>query len=188
MFENINQHEAGYLLQMAKETLFNDGVDLNPFVQLFNEYIDESKVRDTAREIIFSAYNLTKKKQEYHNLKNIPDGELINYLMASSRLPFFKPVYINGDKYIDGGAGDNQPYYSELENKHFDLVIKVRIMYIPYYIPGVSTTNITYDNEIEIVPSKRIGIPIEFKKPSFNNKYLLGYNDAKKALKACDFI
>ena len=182
MFKNIDQHAPDYLIQMAKASIFSDGIDLNPFITLFTEYIDEAQIRETNKEIIFSSYNVSKRKQEYHNLENIPEGQLINYVMASARLPFFKPVFINGDKYIDGGIGDNQPYYSELENNHFDLVIKIRIMYIPYYIPGIAQNNITFDKELEITPSKNLGIPLEFKKLNLQNKFKMGYKDAKQAL------
>jgi len=184
MFKNVDQHAPDYLLQIAKETVTGSGLDLEPFIKLLDQYIDEDEVRRSQTEMIFSSYNMTKKKQEYHNIKNIPKGELINYMMASARLPFFKPVFINGDKYLDGGLGDNQPYYSELENAHFDLVIKIKIAYIPYYIPGISQSNITFNKELDIRPSKRLGTPIEFRKPSFEEKYQLGYADAKKALKS----
>lgn len=182
MFKNVDQHAPDYLLQVAKESVTGSGLDLEPFINLLNKYIDEDKIRKSEKEMIFSLYNMTQKKQEYHKIKNIPKGQLIDYLMASARLPIFKPVFINGDKYLDGGLGDNQPYYSELENKHFDLVIKIKIAYIPYYIPGISKSNITFTNELDISPSRRLGTPMEFKKPSFEEKYALGYKDAKKAL------
>ena len=102
--------------------------------------------------------------------------------MASSRLPFFKRVIINDHNYLDGGMGDNLPFYSKLENKHFDLVITIKISQIPYFIPMVSIKNITYDHALTIKPSKRIGNPLEFKKPSFDEKFNLGYTDTKNAI------
>lgn len=182
VFKGIDQFSSDYFIKIAQESFFSDGVDINPFINIFDELIDEDIIRARNKELIFSLYNITKRSQEYAALDEIPKGELIDHLIASSRLPFFKPLYINGHKYLDGGVGDNNPYYSKLENKHFDLLINIKIMYIPFYIPGIRKENISYDQQLIIAPSGRIGNPIEFRSPSFTEKYEMGYRDAKKAI------
>jgi len=182
VFKGINQYASNYFFKIAQESFFSDGLDINPFIRIFEELIDEDKVRDSGDELVFSLYNITKRRQEYASLEDIAPGRLIDYLIASSRLPFFKPLYIAGDKYLDGGVGDNNPFISRLENKHFDLVINIKIMYIPYYIPGIRKENISYDRLMTIMPSGRIGNPIEFKSPSFSEKYEMGYKDARNAI------
>lgn len=180
MFKNINQYAPDYLLQFARESIMNDGVDFNPFLELVDGYINEETIRASHREIIITTYNQSTNLQEYHNLKNIPKGALINRVAASARLPFFKPVIINGDRYIDGGIGDNIPYYSELDETHFDILIIIKISYVPFFIPNKRIVNISADKEYLIKPSARIGSPLEFKSPSFEQKYQMGYKDAKK--------
>ena len=182
VFKGINQYSRTYFFKLAKESIFNDGVNINPFIDIFNEYIDEDIVRKTDREVIVTTFNVSKKRQEYYALTDIPHGQLCNYIIASSRLPFFQPVIINGDKYVDGGAGDNIPYYSQLEDSHFDLLLMIKIMSIPYYIPGHRIVNITYDEEVVIKPSKRIGTPISFRYPSFDKKYDMGFRDAMEVI------
>lgn len=182
VFKGIDQFSSDYFFKIAQETFFSDGLDINPFVSIFHEIIDEKLIRDKGWELVFSLYNISKRRQEYAALEHIPENSLIDYLIASSRLPFFKPLYINGDKYLDGGVGDNNPYYSFLENKHFDMLINIKIMYIPYYIPGIRKQNITFDREMLITPSGRIGNPIEFRSPSFQAKYDMGYKDASEAI------
>ncbi len=187
MFENIDQYSKAYLSDMMKEWVQNDGVDFNPFILLLREYIDENKVRESKRKIIISLLNQTQRRQEYHALSDIPKGALIDYISASARLPFFKPVYIDGYKYLDGGIGDNHPYYTSCANTHFDLVIKIKVAYVPFFIPGLRKKNITFDKEIVIEPSSPIGTPMEFRKPTFEEKYEMGYRDAISQLQQLEF-
>ena len=182
MFKNIDQYAPDYLFDLMKEWLQREGVDFNPFIEHLEKYIDENIVRQTNKEIIITALNQTKRKQEYHSLEDIPFGQLIQYISASARLPFFKPVFIDGNKYVDGGIGDNHPYYTKLDNTHFDLLIMVKVAYVPFFIPALRKKNITFDKEIIITPSKNIGTPIEFKSPSFDQKFEMGYGDAMRLL------
>ncbi len=182
VFTNVDQYADDYILQLTRESVRNRGIDITPLINIISEYVYESLIRETDKEVIISTFNMSERKQQYYSLDDIPEGQLLDYAAASSRLPFFKDVIINNQKYIDGGIGDNIPYYTKLENKHFDLVITIKITHIPFFIPRVSINNITYDREILIKPSKRIGSPIEFRKPTFDQKYEMGYLDAKKAL------
>jgi NTE family protein len=182
VFKGIDQFSSDYFFQIAQKSFFSDGLDINPFISIFDELIDERIVRQKRWELLFSLYNITERRQEYASLDQIPEGKLIDYLIASSRLPFFKPQFINGDKYLDGGVGDNNPHYTFLDNKHFDLLINLKIMYIPFYIPGIRKQNIEFDKDITISPNGRIGNPIEFRSPSFAEKYDMGYADAVKVL------
>ena len=182
VFKGINQFSENYLFQMAKETILNDGININPFIALFEEYIDPKKLKSFDKEIVITAYNITKQRQEYKTIDELPDKDLLMYFMASARLPFFKPIFIDGDKYVDGGVGDNQVYYSNLENRSFDDLICIKIMYIPYYIPGLRKNNITFENETIISPSGKIGNPIAFVNPSFDEKFEMGYQDTMTKL------
>lgn len=184
IFKGIDQNALNYYYKLAKASLVDDGVDINPFIDFFKEYLDEKIIRKSKRELIFTTYNVSKLRQEYHDLNTIENGKLVDYVMASSRLPFFKPVYINDDKYADGGIGDNQPYYTNLDDKHFDLVVTIKIMHIPYYIPAIKQTNISFDEELIISPSARMGNPLGFRSPSFQDKYQLGFKDTVEVLKA----
>jgi len=50
------------------------------------------------------------------------------------------------------------------------------------YIPQHKVKNIRYKKLYTIKPSKRLGTPMEFVKPSFEEKYQLGYEDAMRVL------
>lgn len=182
IFKGINQHALDYYYRLARASVAADGVDINPFISLFHDYFDEKIIRQSQKEIVITTYNMSKLKQEYVNLNKIEEGHLIDYIVASSRLPIFQPIFINGDKYIDGGLGDNQPYYTFLNDTHFDLVITIKIMQIPYYIPAIRQTNITFDKEVIISPTSSLGNPLGFKKPTFAKKYEMGYKNTLEIL------
>jgi len=184
IFQGIDQNALNYYYKLAKASLLEDGVNINPFIAFFDEYLDESIIRQSKRELIFTTYNVSKLRQEYHDFKSIEEGKLVDYVMASSRLPFFKPVFINDDKYADGGIGDNQPYYTNLSDKHFDLVITIKVMHVPYYIPAIKQTNISFDEELIISPTSKLGNPLGFRSPSFQDKYQLGYKDTVEVFNA----
>jgi NTE family protein len=186
VFTNVDQYADDYYIRLTRESVKNRGIDITPLINIISEYVDESIIRETDKELIISTFNMSERKQQYYSLDDIPDGQLLDYAAASARLPFFKDVIIDNQKYIDGGIGDNIPYYSKLKNKNFDLVITIKITHIPFFIPRVSVNNITYHKEILIKPSKRIGSPLEFRKPTFDQKYEMGYEDTKRALMQID--
>jgi len=172
MFKNVNQNAPDYLLQFAKESLTQDGVDFNPFLELLDGFVNEDKVRSNPRELILTTYNLDKREQEYYSIDEIPKGQLVQYAAASSRLPFFKPVFINDQKYIDGGIGDNHPYYSKLADKHFDVVIMIKIGYVPFFVPNKRMKNISFEKEYIIKPSGNLRLSYNFANSSSSVKGL----------------
>lgn len=182
IFKGVDQNSDNYYLQLAKESIFNDGVDITPFRSIFEEKIDADIVSKQDKEIVLTAFNMSQRQQEYKAVNDLPKKQLIDFMMASSRLPFFQPVFINENKYADGGLGDNNPVHSTLENKHFDVHINFKIMHIPYYFPGLREMNITAESEYILSPSESLGNPISFTSPSFDEKFEMGYNDAMKLL------
>lgn len=52
---------------------------------------------------------LSDKEAKQVFIDEIPKGELIDYLMATSSLPVFKRAKIDNKSYLDGGVYDNCP-------------------------------------------------------------------------------
>jgi len=59
-------------------------------------------------------------------IEDIPKGMVVDYLMASANLPFFKLEKINGKLYIDGGFFDNLPI-KLLTAKGYKDIIAIRL-------------------------------------------------------------
>lgn len=62
------------------------------------------------KELVVTAYNITKHTCEYISHKNYPEMRCIDAVVLSSCVPlYFIPVEYNGSMYIDGGVYDNFP-------------------------------------------------------------------------------
>ena len=87
------------------------GVDTSRIRSILERYVDEDAVR--ASDVRFGLVTV-KEEGKAHTLckyfiEDIPKGRLIDYMMASAALPFFKRVEIDGIRYLDGGMMDNLP-------------------------------------------------------------------------------
>ena len=181
VFKNIDQYSKSYLMQLCKEYLNPTegiGINIDPMITYLKYVLDEDKIRASNKELIISCFNMTSQKLEYRSLDNITEGLLGDYILGSARIPFFRPIHIEGSKYVDGGVADNEPRYSILEEKKFDMIITIRIAYITRYLLVNRINNVSSENDIVIKPSSRLGTPINFTKPTFKEKYEMGYNDA----------
>lgn len=84
----------------------------SPLKKLLNQYIDEETIRSSKMEYGLVTIELPSLEPNYFYKEDIPEGKLIDYLLASSSLfPAFKPQDIDNIKYVDGGYLDNLPVY-----------------------------------------------------------------------------
>lgn len=61
-------------------------------------------------ELILCSYNYSKRKAVYFSYKTHPDLDCIQAVLMSTNLPFlFRPMFLDGDEYMDGGVIDNFP-------------------------------------------------------------------------------
>ncbi|MBG0765521.1 MAG: patatin-like phospholipase family protein, partial [Tissierellales bacterium] len=85
------------------------GIDTAPLKEIMKNTIDEDKIRNSEIDYGLVTFSLSDMKPFMVMKKDIPTGELIDYIMASSAFPLFKTPEINGKKYIDGAVYDNSP-------------------------------------------------------------------------------
>jgi len=182
LFRKVDHNSKLYPLQLVKETLLNNGLELDTLRQILNSNLDESLIRSQAKEFVLSTFNYSKRRVEYHTLDTIPDSMLFEYIIASARLPVFQNHTINGDIYLDGGFVDNEPFFTYLDDKHFDLIIRIKTVHVSTYLFNLRKKNISGDQELLIKPSGKLGFPLNFKSPSFEARFEMGYNDANHAI------
>lgn len=97
-------------LVFAKKAVEQGGLDISPLEKILRKNIDEKKIRESDIEygIVTSRFPLLQPVQLTKD--EIPEGELIDYMLASaSWFPFFTSRKINGSEYIDGAYADNLP-------------------------------------------------------------------------------
>ena len=94
-----------------KDILANAGKIGNSKLKgLLQQYIDEAAVRNSSTDYGLVTVEFPSMTPKFLMKSQIPQGKLIDYILASSTLfPAMKEYEINSLKYVDGGFSDNIP-------------------------------------------------------------------------------
>lgn len=104
------------LNQYAKEIITNGGADVSGLKELLNTHIDENLIRESDLEFGLVTVEYPAMKPYYMQKKDIPQGQLIDYILASaSCFPAIKTYEIGEKQFIDGAYSDNLPINFALE-------------------------------------------------------------------------
>lgn len=116
-----------YWAKFISDSISNKGVDSAKLKAFYDDFIDEEKLRKSPYDYGLVTVSLTDKKPVYLYKEDIPEGEVSNYVLASSYLPVFKQDKILGDNkfYLDGGFYDNCPI-TLLKNKGYTDIFEIR--------------------------------------------------------------
>ncbi|MBP1757546.1 MAG: Patatin [Firmicutes bacterium] len=102
----LSIHNANLL---AREVLAQGGLDTKPLYDLLQYYIDEAAVRRNPVRFGLMTVLIPDLKPQPMWIEQIPEGKLIDFIMASAHLPGLQPVEIDGRRYLDGGFAENVP-------------------------------------------------------------------------------
>jgi len=173
----ISSGDASSLLQRFK-IVFRDGVDTAPLSLLLGEVIDEARIRAAGLEFGFVTVSLSNWSPLKMYIDDVPPGQLIDYLLASARLPVFKRQHIDGRLVLDGGFYDNLPI-DLLAARGFTRIIAVRL-------GGFSRTRWQETKDVEVTyikPSESLGGMLDFSRERAGKNIKLGYFDTLKVFK-----
>ena len=174
-----------YLSKKLGKTLKEGGIDTIKIRELLNENVDEEKLRKSDVKFGLVTYNLSDKQPEELFIEDIPEGKVIDYLMASSSLPVFKTMKIDSKVYLDGGIYDNCPLHM-LEKKGYKDVFIIRVfkkLKIRNYKNIIERGNV---NIHMIAPNENLAGLLNFDNDTLKYMIKLGYYDALKSLKELD--
>lgn len=175
---NLQEINLPYLLNVSKEILSNKGLDTSKIRALLEEFIDEDKIRKSKLDFGIVTINLTDKKPMELLKEDIPEGKMVDYLLASANLPTFKQETMDGKKFLDGGFHDNLPI-GVLVKKGYTDFIAIRTFGIGI-IRKQKSKNL---NIIYVQPIEPLGGVLDFNKEQSEKDMLLGYYDTMKAFK-----
>lgn len=97
-------------VDFVKDFATKGGVSLAPLENMIIRFVDEDRVRASECRYGLVTVNADTKKPLELTIDEIPQGRLVDYMLASSAFtPFLRPRTIDGEKYIDGGFYDNTP-------------------------------------------------------------------------------
>lgn len=111
---------------LIRTVLQDHGFCTDPLRQLLTDHVDEGFLRSQAIPFGLMTYSLTEHQPLALFLEQIPEGQLIDYLLASCCLPIFKEIRIDGKRMIDGSVYNNLPT-EMLLNRGYRRIIEVEI-------------------------------------------------------------
>ncbi len=166
---------------LFREFLKNRGFDASPVKDMLAPHIDEEKVR--ASGIPFGIVTIQMAQNNMTGLElfldEIPQGQLIDYLLASSSIPLANNIGPQGEKFLDGGMYDNTPV-SMLRRSGYNRIIVVDIASIKgiNYNLDFQNCEVVYIRPTDI---EQLGASFDFSAEMIERRKQLGYLDAKKA-------
>lgn len=163
----------------SKKILIKGGLDITPLKQLMEENVDENKIRKSDIDFLIGTFNISKMKEEVIAVKDIQEGYIKDYLIASASFPLFKNEKIMGKTYLDGGIANNVPI-DMLINRGYKNIIVVRIygIGVEKRVKIPDDVNVTY-----IAPRFNLCNVLEFSKKKAVRNIMIGYYDAIRILK-----
>jgi len=90
------------------------GIDVTPMRELLYNHLSEDSIRSSGNELGVVTFNVSDFKPQYRFLEDMPEGSVLDYLMASAAFPGLEQTVIKGKSFIDGGVVDNMPYQMAL--------------------------------------------------------------------------
>ena len=183
--KNIDIEIIKYFSKKFGKALKNGGISTENIRKIIVDNVDENLVRKSKIKFGLLTINLSDRKPEAMFIDDIPKGELVDYLMATSSLPVFKRTKIENKSYLDGGAYDNCPVemLEKLGCKNVIAIRNYKRMRIRNYKEIVKNNNI---NLMMIEPYENLPGILRFDKKNTNALLKLGYFDGIKFAKKLD--
>ena len=106
----LSERSFAVLQTFTREILRNRGADTAPLREMLAACIQEDRIRASHASFGLITVSLPDGKEHCLFLDAIPQGKLLDYLMASSAFfPAMQAQEIDGKTYVDGGYFDNVP-------------------------------------------------------------------------------
>ena len=168
-------------IDIIKKIRSDRGIDVTPLRKLLTNIVSEEEIRasDIDYGLVFFSVSNLEPKMAY--IDQIPEGELIDYILASANFPLFKRAKINGETFIDGGVYSNVPVEMAAK-KGFQNIVAVDIgLQTPIDIVNSIKQNLDKSLNLTIIkPREQYGSVLTFEK-EVSKKYLIeGYLDTMK--------
>ena len=167
---------------LARDLVKTGGGDGKRLRAMLERYIDEQKVRQSPIEYGLATVDMNSFKLTELTKNEIPEGKLIDYIMASASIfPAIKPQKIGTSTYVDGGI---------LEQMPMDLAMKCGaedIIAVEICGEGMMHKKPPEEVSVRLVKSRwDLGSIIVFDREVVKRNIRLGYLDGLKVFSAYD--
>ncbi|MFZ7132666.1 MAG: patatin-like phospholipase family protein [Eubacteriales bacterium] len=162
-----------------KDYIFDGGLDITPLKNTLKKCVDEEKIRNSPIRLGLVTISLSDLKPLELMIEDIPQGKLVDYLLASAAFPAFKRYEIDGSTFIDGGIYDNLPI-NLLASQGYKNLITVELP-----APGLKSKIKFKDLHItHIKNSEHLGLFLDFNPAVMKKNIQMGYLDTLKKFNA----
>lgn len=176
MRKDLDMDVIRYLSKQLGKALKEKGIDTLKLRKVLEDIVQENKLRNSPIDFGLVTVCISDKQAQELFLEDIPEGKVVDYIMASSSLPVFKTMKIGDKQYLDGGMYDNCPVHM-LEKKGYQDVIAVRTfkrMRIRDYKNIVKRNHVTIHM---ISPTDTLPNILNFDTQALNQMLTIGYYD-----------
>lgn len=177
---DVAPREIRPLIRKAIKIVQSGGFDVTPLRNLLREFVDPAAIKRSDVDLYIVTFSLTDKKEVNVTVKDLPDEEISDMLLASAYFPAFKNEPLAGGKrFTDGGVTDKLPITPLIEHGFTD-IIAVRLHDGLGHEKRVRTSdnvNITY-----IEPVRKLGSTLDFSAEQSRFNMNVGYYDAKRVI------
>ena len=174
----IKPGDMSYYIKMIGEIIAERGIDASPLQNLIKKNVNEEKLRKSDIDFGMVTVSFTDRKALELFVKDIPEGQVADYLFASANYPLFRSAKIDEKIYLDGGVYDNLPIRMLVEKGYRSL--------ITIQVGGMGRkrkVNLENYNVINIEPKESLGGPLNFNAEKARENLKLGYFDAYRVMK-----
>ena len=162
------------------------GIDTTSIRSLLEKYIDEEKLRNSNIRFGLVTYCLSNMKPQKLFIEDIPQGKVVDYLMATSNLPVFKRQIIDNKSFLDGGAYDNCSV-EMLYEAGYKNIIAIKLFKRRKRIRNYYKLSKKQDLNLKIiVPSEELPFILNFETKTLNKILKYGYIDTIKQIDKLD--
>ena len=169
--------KSGDMRELILAVAKSGGLNVQPLEAMVTMLLDEQAMRSGPVKYGLVTVNAKTRKAMELTLEEIPEGMLLDYLLASAAcFPTFKPRMIDGEAYIDGGYHDNMPINLALRMGAEEVVA--------VNLDGVGFTRSPKDKKVPVTYVEcdwHLGSFIHFSPEDSMRNMELGYLDAKRA-------
>ncbi len=159
----------------------NSGLPSDKLFEKLQKILDEDKLRSSKLDYGLVTFRLKDNKPLYLYKEDIPKGKLVDYIVASSFLPVFKPILLDGESYyLDGAFYDVSPS-NMLEEKGYSKIYVVSLK-----APGIKRKKTGSSKIIKITPSRPLGNMLNVDKMKIYENIEMGYYDTIRKIKKLD--
>ena len=116
-FQNLQEN-----LNQVSGIVRNRGLDIAPLRQWIARIVDPAALKRSPVELYVTTVNLSDKKTQEIRIRDIPEEQICDMLMASAYHPTFRQEKLGGKYYADGGFFDTLPLHALTASGHKDII------------------------------------------------------------------